>query len=137
MTLFWSLYPVSGIVVSRVCRSNIPFFESRYAFVQVTPRLELGILDLHNGNLGQCVRKEDTEVRGKIGKGVVAALQPYIVLASSNALKGSVSSYLKAVDEDQQQCLLHGAPELVSCILWIGLSERSNMKIVTRDMRRR
>lgn len=52
----------------------IPFFKARHTFVQVTTRFKFGILYLHNGNLGQGVCKEDAEVRGKVCKGIVAAL---------------------------------------------------------------
>lgn len=52
----------------------MPFFEFRYAFVQVSHRLELGILDLLNGDLGQGVCKEDLEVGGKFGEGIITTL---------------------------------------------------------------
>lgn len=52
----------------------MPFFEFGYAFVQVSHRLELGILDLLNGDLGQGVCEEDLEIGGKLGKRIITTL---------------------------------------------------------------
>lgn len=86
----------------------MPFFEFGYTFVQVSPGVELWVLDLLDRDLGEGVSEEDAKIGGEAGECVVSALQLHIVMSIGReresfnpSLPSMCLTDLESVDEDQ------------------------------------
>lgn len=126
MTFSSNLRCELGPLQASVC-CDLPVSESTHALCQIAPRLELGVDDGSDLDLGQRMAQEGAEMVGEASKGVVSSLTG-LAGATAGGGGGRGLAHLEAVDEAQQERLLHrgGRPLMtlccavsLCCALWV------------------